>query len=116
MNSVAFASKLDTNLIQIANNTHTWLKDATKFAVVYKTAFWKEKGLSGVGFSNVDPFTEIHDHSNFENDHFVLMGFLNPSLTNKSQSDREENIREQLFKFFGEEGEKVAVLWRKSVE
>jgi len=39
MNSVAFASKLDTNLIQIANNTHTWLKDATKFAVVYKTAF-----------------------------------------------------------------------------
>ena len=104
VNSVAFVSKLDTNFIQIANNTHTWMKDAIKFAVVYKTPFWKEKGLSGVGFSNVGPFTEMYDHSNFENNHFALMGFLNRSLTNKSKSYREEKIREQLFKFFGEEG------------
>ena len=75
-----------------------------KFAVVYKTPFWKEKGLSGVGFSNMGPFTEMYDHSNFENNHFALMGFLNRSLTNKSKSYREEKIREQLFKFFGEEG------------
>jgi monoamine oxidase len=104
VNSVAFVSKLDTNFIQIANNTHTWMKDAIKFAVVYKTPFWKEKGLSGVGFSNVGPFTEMYDHSNFENNHFALMGFLNRSLTNKSKSYREEKIREQLFKFLGEEG------------
>jgi monoamine oxidase len=104
VNSVAFVSKLDANFIQIANNTHTWMKDAIKFAVVYKTPFWKEKGLSGVGFSNVGPFTEMYDHSNFENNHFALMGFLNRSLTNKSKSYREEKIREQLFKFLGEEG------------
>jgi monoamine oxidase len=106
VNSVAFVSKLDTNFIQIANNTHTWMKDAIKFAVVYTTPFWKEKGLSGAGFSNVGPFTEMYDHSSFENNHFALMGFLNPSLTNKSKSYREEKIREQLFKFFGEEGKK----------
>ena len=106
VNSVAFASKLDTNFMQIANNTHTWMKDAIKFAVVYPTPFWKEKGLSGVGFSNVGPFTEMYDHSSFENNHFALMGFLNPSLNDKSKSYREEKIREQLFKFFGEEGKK----------
>jgi monoamine oxidase len=105
VNSVRFVSKLDTNFIQIANNTHTWMKDAIKFTVVYRSAFWREKGLSGAGFSNVGPFTEMYDHSNFENNHFALMGFLHPSLTDKSKSYREEKIKEQLFKFFGEVGE-----------
>jgi monoamine oxidase len=106
VNSVTFGSKLDTNLIQIANNTHTWMHDAIKFAVVYRTPFWKKKGLSGVGFSNVGPFTEMYDHSSFENNHFALMGFLKGHLNNESKSYREEKIKQQLFKFFGEEGKK----------
>ncbi|MDX6747738.1 FAD-dependent oxidoreductase [Polaribacter sp. PL03] len=104
VNSVSFSSELDSNLIKIANNTHTWMKDSIKFAMVYKTSFWKEQGLSGVGFSNVGPFTEMYDHSNFENNRFSLMGFLNGALVNESKETREKKIQEQLFKFFGEDG------------
>ncbi len=106
VNTVHFSSDLDSGFKQIANNTHTWMKDSIKFALVYKTPFWKEKGLSGVGFSNVGPFTEIYDHSNFENTHFALMGFLNGGLANETKEYREEKIQEQLFKFFGEDGKK----------
>ena len=104
VNSVLFTSELDTKLIQIANNTHTWMKDSIKFAIVYKTPFWKEQGLSGVGFSNVGPFTEMYDHSNFKNNRFALMGFLNGALSNESKENREKKIQEQLFKFFGKDG------------
>lgn len=104
VNTVDFSSQLDANLLAIANNTHTWMKDSIKFALVYKTSFWKEKGLSGVGFSNVGPFTEIYDHSDFENNHFALMGFLSAGLANETKTYREEKIRAQLFKFFGEAG------------
>ncbi len=104
VNSVEFSPELDSNLIQVTNNTHTWMKDSIKFVVVYKTPFWKENGLSGVGFSNIGPFTEIYDHSDFENNHFTLMGFLNGKLINETKLSREEKVMEQLYKFFGEEG------------
>lgn len=104
IHSVAFSPVLDTNLIQVAKHTHTWMKDSMKFALVYKRAFWKEKGLSGVGFSNVGPFTEIYDHSDLEHKHFALMGFLHGALATETKAYREERVREQLFKFFGEDG------------
>ena len=104
VNSVKFSSKLDSELIQIANNTHTWMKDSLKFAIVYKTPFWKDQNLSGVGFSNVGPITEMYDHSNFENNRFALMGFLNGNLANESAQLREEKVKKQLLKFFGKEG------------
>lgn len=104
VNSIDFSKKLNKELIQIANSTHTWMKDSIKFAVVYKTPFWKEKGLSGVGFSNVGPFTELYDHSNFENKHFALMGFLNGNLSNETKEYREEKVANQLNVFFGNEG------------
>ena len=104
VNSVKFSSKLDTNLIQVANKTHTWMKDSIKFALVYKTPFWKDKNLSGVAFSNVGPVAEMYDHSSFENKHFALMGFLNGNLIHESKKQRELKIEEQLFKFFGKEG------------
>lgn len=104
VNKVQFNPKIDENLFQIANNTHIWMKDSIKFAVVYKTPFWKEKELSGAGFSNVGPFTEMYEHSDFENNHFALMGFLNGGLSHETKELREEKILKQLFKFFGEEG------------
>jgi len=104
INTVDFHPSLDEKITQIANNTHTWMKDSIKFAIVYKTPFWKDKGLSGVGFSNVGPFTEIYDHSDFENNHFALMGFLHGNLSNETKTFREEKAQNQLFKFFGVDG------------
>lgn len=104
VNSVIFKPELNSNLIKIANNTHTWMKDSIKFAIVYKTPFWKDLDLSGVGFSNIGPFTEMYDHTNFEKNKFALMGFLNGALKNESKEIREEKIKAQLFKFFGKNG------------
>jgi monoamine oxidase len=104
INTVDFHPSLDEKTTQIANNTHTWMKDSIKCAIVYKTPFWKDKGLSGVGFSNIGPFTEIYDHSDFENNHFALMGFLHGNLSNETKTCREEKVLNQLFKFFGEDG------------
>tara|TARA_B110000977_G_scaffold201123_1_gene294273 strand:+ start:1717 stop:2775 length:1059 start_codon:yes stop_codon:yes gene_type:complete len=104
MHSVNFPSELDANLVQIAKHTHTWMKDSIKFAITYTTPFWQEKGLSGAGFSNVGPFTEIYDHSDYENNHFALMGFLNGALADRTSTYREAKIKEQLFQFFGKKG------------
>ncbi|WP_397446110.1 flavin monoamine oxidase family protein [Polaribacter sp. R77954] len=104
VNSIDFSPPLNSNVIRIAKNTHTWMKDSIKFAVVYQRPFWKEHGLSGVGFSNVGPFTEIYDHTDFDNKHFALMGFLNGALSHQSKIIRIKKIQEQLFKFFGDDG------------
>lgn len=104
VNTICFSSELDKELLQVANNTHTWMKDSIKFAVIYKTPFWREKGLSGVGFSNVGPFTELYDHSDANNKTFALMGFLNGGLVNETKELRELLIKSQLLKFFGEDG------------
>ena len=104
VNSIQFKPNLDEKLIQVANNTHTWMKDSIKFAIVYASPFWRDTGLSGVGFSNVGPFTEMYDHSNFHNKSFALMGFINGGLVKESKLFREEKVKDQLYKFFGDEG------------
>jgi monoamine oxidase len=104
INTIQFYPELDNELIKIANNTHTWMKDSIKFAVVYKNPFWREKGLSGTGFSNTGPFTELYDHSNFKNNSFALMGFLNNNLISDNKNEREEKVKTQLEKFFGPQG------------
>ena len=104
VNTVQFNPKLPQNLVQIANNTDTWMKDSIKFAVVYKTPFWKKSKLSGASFSNVGPFTEMYDHTDFEHHHFALIGFLNSALNKESRQHREEKVSQQLFNFFGEDG------------
>lgn len=104
VNSILFKPNLDKQLIKVANQTHTWMKDSIKFAIIYKTPFWRANGLSGVGFSNVGPFTELYEHSDYENKNFALMGFINASLANSTKILREEKIKKQLYTFFGDEG------------
>ncbi len=103
INTVKFTPSLPSNLITVAKNTHTWMKDSIKFAVVFKKPFWKDHKLSGVGFSHVGPFSELYDHSNKNNSSFALMGFINSNLYSIDKKDREEKIIKQLIKFFGDE-------------
>ncbi len=104
VNSVDFHPSLNEQIIQVANNTHTWMKDSIKFAITYSAPFWREMSLSGVVFSNIGPITEMYDHSDLENNHFALMGFLNGNLSNETKAHREKKVRKQLFKFFGNDG------------
>jgi monoamine oxidase len=104
VNTVTLPHEINKKLLQIANNTHTWMQGSIKFGVVYKTAFWKQQGLSGAGFSNVGPFTEIYDHTDYENKHFALVGFINETLVHATSQQREKEVRTQLLRFFGDEG------------
>jgi len=117
VNSVKFIPELSKDLVNAANETHTWMKDSIKFAVIYSSPFWRKEGLSGVGFSNVGPFTELYDHCTIQDDQFALIGFLNGALAELNHQQREEKVVTQLQKFFGEKAlgyisyeEKV---WRK---
>jgi len=103
VNTIQYAPQLPQNLISVANNTHTWMEESIKFSVVYKIPFWKKEGLSGTVFSNTGPFSELYEHSNFEETAFALMGFLNTSLVNESTKDREQKVISRLKQFFGEE-------------
>ncbi|CAL2076195.1 flavin monoamine oxidase family protein [Tenacibaculum sp. 190524A05c] len=103
VNSIQFSPELPSDVIQIANKTHTWMRDSIKFSVVYDTPFWRKNGLSGVAFSNVGPFTELYDHSNASDNGFALMGFLNGALAPLSLEQRKQKVIDQLIKFFGEE-------------
>jgi monoamine oxidase len=95
---------LEESLLNVGKDTHTWMKDSVKVAVSYEKPFWKSKDFSGTVFSNVGPITEFYDHSNAENTKFALCGFVNGGSTQFTKTEREEKIRVQLRKIFGEEG------------
>ena len=103
MNTIEFSPSLPVELTSVANQTHTWMKDSIKFAVVFDTPFWRKNGLSGVGFSNVGPFTELYDHCTVQENGFALMGFLNGGLAELSKQQRETKVIQQLKKFFGDQ-------------
>ena len=100
---VQFTPALPKEFRQLLSETHTWMNESIKFALSYERPFWKEKGLSGMGFGQVGPIQEIHDHSNAEHTFFALKGFLNPNLASLDQSEREQLVKEQMVKLFGQE-------------
>jgi monoamine oxidase len=80
------------------------MKDSIKIAVTYKQSFWKEKGFSGTVYSNVGPITEFYDQSDFSDSKFALCGFMNGGLAQFSRAEREQKVKAQLHKVFGDEG------------
>lgn len=103
VNSIEFSPTLPESFIGIANETHTWMADSIKFGISYKEPFWKEKSLSASFFSNLGPFTELYDHTNYKENKFALAGFMNTALCQESAAYRKEKIVQQLVRFFGKE-------------
>lgn len=103
MNSIEFTPPISSELIHIAQKTHTWMQDAIKVALIYEKPFWKDKNISGTLFSNVGPITEFYDHSNYENTKYALCGFINSSYAQFSKAERKEKIINQLEKLLGKE-------------
>lgn len=106
--TISVKPNFDDDFRSIAKTTHTWMKDSIKVAVSYESPFWKDGNFSGTVFSNVGPITEFYDHSNAENSKFALCGFMNGGLAQFSKSEREQKVKAQLGKIFGEEGGKFA--------
>ncbi|MFE3104060.1 flavin monoamine oxidase family protein [Nocardia tengchongensis] len=47
-----------------------------KVHAVYETPFWREKGLSGTGFSDTDIVSEVYDNTNHGADNGAMVGFI----------------------------------------
>jgi monoamine oxidase len=103
VSSIQFTPSLPMEFIRIAMNTHTWMQDSIKVALIYQTPFWKNKKLSGTIFSNVGPITEFYDQSDNTETRFALCGFVNGSYIQITKTERKEKVMNQLFKIFGEE-------------
>jgi monoamine oxidase len=103
VSSIQFTPSLPTEFIRIATNTHTWMQDSIKVALVYQTPFWKNKKLSGTIFSNVGPITEFYDQSDSTETRFALCGFVNGGYVQLTKSERKEKVMNQLFKIVGKE-------------
>jgi len=93
--------KLPKEVIDIAQQTQTWMGESIKVALSYSKPFWRGKNLSGTIFSNVGPIPEMYDHSNFEFNKYALMGFLNNNFANLKKAERLDLVLMQLSKYFG---------------
>lgn len=103
VNTIVFNPLLPKELINLANNTQTWMGTSIKFAVSYHKPFWRSQGFAGIGFSNSSIASEIHDHTDYTGQKFALKGFLVGHAIKLSALERETKVKEQLIRFFGEE-------------
>ena len=85
----------------IGLNTHTWMQDSIKTAIVYKEPFWRTSDLSDTLFSNVGPVTDLYDHSDHKVEKYALCGFVNGGYAAISADERMKKVMQQLEKFFG---------------
>lgn len=102
-NAITFEPALPTETSQLMAETHTWMEESIKFALSYARPFWKENGFSGMGFAQVGVIEEIHDHSNAKDTFYSLKGFLRADLKALSSSEREQLVKAQVIKLFGQE-------------
>jgi len=116
LNSIKFEPELPKPLVEIAQNTHTWMGESIKIGLTYEKPFWRDKNLSGTIFSAVGPIPEMYDHSNFEDSFYSLKGFLNSSYFSVSKKERLNLITKQLQKYYGEQALNFVdyneVVWR----
>ncbi|MBL7473244.1 flavin monoamine oxidase family protein [Robertkochia sediminum] len=99
--NVTVSPQLPRELQELMSSTHTWMGESIKFGFTYKEPFWRAQGTSGTVFSNTGPVTEMYDHSDFEDTHHALKGFLNGNYYSLTREERRELILRQLRKYYG---------------
>lgn len=100
---VKFVPALPSALVDVMNNTHTWMSNAIKLGMTFKRPFWRDHQLSGTIIGQVGPVVELYDHSDREEQHFALMGFVNESLRDFTAAERKQRILAYLSKYLGPE-------------
>ena len=105
IDTIKFDPSLSQDIIDIAQQTHTWMSESIKVALTYAHPFWKDENLIGSIFSNTGPASEMYDHSNYEKSKFALKGFINGGYAFTSQEERKHRVIAQLTKYFGKQVE-----------
>lgn len=100
---IVYTPELSEIVQQAMHSTHTWMSNAMKIGITFKTPFWRNKNLSGTVIGQVGAVTELYDHSNAEDTTYALMGFLNEGLRDFSSEERKKRILDYLIKYLGEE-------------
>ena len=100
---IEFAPTLDAAEQQLMANTPTWMAGQAKFVAVYATPFWRDKGLSGDGVSELGPLGEIHDASANDGAPYALFGFVGVPAEARANRDQQiiQAASEQLARMFG---------------
>lgn len=99
---IEFKPELSEVVMRAMDSTHTWMSNAIKVGLTFKTPFWRDKNLSGTVIGQVGAVTELYDHSNAADDHYALMGFVNEGLRDYSAAERKQRILDYLTKYLGE--------------
>jgi monoamine oxidase len=102
---ILFEPLLPNDLMNVAQQTHTWMEDSIKIALIYDKPFWLEENQSGTLFSNTGPITELYDHCNHERSRYALCGFINSSFKNLTDEERRARVIHQLKVVFGVKAE-----------
>jgi len=100
--SIAINPPLPSDLLAIADQTHTWMGESIKVAIAYEKPFWRTINGTGTIFSNAGPINEMYDHSNEELKRYGLKGFINGAYYTATKAQRKQVVIRQLQKYFGE--------------
>ena len=98
---ILFEPLLPNDLMNVAQQTQTWMEDSIKIALTYDQPFWQQENKSGTLFSNTGPITELYDHCNHERSKYALCGFINSSFKNLTDEERRARVIGQLKAVFG---------------
>jgi monoamine oxidase len=94
---------LPSEILDIMQNTHTWMHDSIKVGFTYKTAFWQGEKTSGTIYSNANPLQEFYDHSSADGHLHALVGFMNSSFFDHSKAERQQLALKQLQRYYGDQ-------------
>lgn len=101
LDTIQFNPLLPKELVDIGQQTHTWMSDSVKVAISYAYPFWKDKNPIGSVFSNTGLISELYDHSDFRESKFALKGFISSRYAFSTKKERKSRVLEQLKKYFG---------------
>lgn len=100
VDSIAYRPGLDTALSRELSSIPTWMGHSAKCTIEFDKPFWREKGLSGFGFSPLGPLGELHDACT---DKAALFGFFNSQVENRN----EKAVRLQMQRLFGDDAKRI---------
>lgn len=115
--TINISPSLPNELLDIAEQTHTWMGESIKVAIAYKAPFWRTTHGTGIIFSNAGPINEMYDHSNEALGRFGLKGFINGAYYTATKEQRTQVVLRQLQKYFGQQAMDYIsyqeTVWRK---
>jgi monoamine oxidase len=107
--TIRFVPALPAAVTLALRETQTWMGQAMKALLVYDRPFWRERGLSGLGVSDVGPVAQFHDASPPDASLGALFGWMGNHSHGRSLSpaERRQAIIAQAIRIYGRDAAAV---------